>query len=42
MLLNLKKQFNLHWKISAGTSADYEQAMEMGIDIVRIGKALFV
>lgn len=40
-LLKIREKFNPNWKISAGTSADYEIALEMGIDVVRIGKAIF-
>jgi uncharacterized pyridoxal phosphate-containing UPF0001 family protein len=41
ILLNLREKFNPNWKISAGTSADYEIALEMGIDIVRVGREMF-
>jgi uncharacterized pyridoxal phosphate-containing UPF0001 family protein len=41
-LLNLREKFNPNWKISAGTSADYKIALEMEIDIIRIGRAMFL
>ena len=41
MLLDLKNKYNSDWKISAGTSVDYETALEKNIDLVRIGKKLF-
>lgn len=41
LLLNLRNKYLPNWFVSAGTSLDYEIALEKGIDIVRIGSALF-
>ena len=40
-LLKIREKFNSQWQISAGTSVDYEIALAMGIDIVRVGQAMF-
>lgn len=40
-LLDIKSKLNPKWLISAGTSTDYEIALKMGIDILRIGKSAF-
>lgn len=40
-LRSLRDQYLPNGKISAGTSRDYEIALEEGIEIVRIGQALF-
>lgn len=39
-LIKLRDNYLPEWKISAGTSRDYEIALEEWIDIVRIGNAL--
>ncbi|MDD2907660.1 MAG: alanine racemase [Candidatus Gracilibacteria bacterium] len=41
LLLNLRNKYIPNGFISAGTSIDYEIALEKGIDIVRIGNALY-
>ncbi|PID70515.1 hypothetical protein CSB37_02395 [bacterium DOLZORAL124_38_8] len=41
VLNQLRRDHNPAWKLSAGTSVDYEQALENGVDIVRIGRKLF-
>jgi uncharacterized pyridoxal phosphate-containing UPF0001 family protein len=44
--LRLKKSAWAHlevldWQLSAGTSIDYQIALDHGIDIVRVGRGLF-
>lgn len=41
LLLTLRNKYLQNWFVSAGTSLDYEIALEKGIDIVRIGSALY-
>lgn len=41
LLLSLRNKYLQNWFVSAGTSLDYEIALEKWIDIVRIGKSLF-
>lgn len=41
LLLSLRNKYLQNWFVSAGTSLDYEIALEKGIDIVRIGSALY-
>lgn len=41
LLKKLRNKINPDWLISAGTSCDYQIALAEGIDIVRIGSALF-
>ncbi len=41
-LLEIREKFNKDWQISAGTSVDYEIALQLGINIVRIGRAMFL
>ncbi|KAI3387537.1 hypothetical protein SNEBB_006224 [Seison nebaliae] len=37
----LQKIFSIRLKLSMGMTNDYEQAIEMGSDVVRIGRAIF-
>ena len=41
LLLSLRNKYLQNWFVSAGTSLDYEIALEKGIDIVRIWSALY-
>lgn len=41
LLLTLRNKYLQNWFVSAGTSLDYEIALEKGIDIVRIWSALY-
>lgn len=41
LLISLRNKYLQNWFVSAGTSLDYEIALEKGIDIVRIGSALY-
>lgn len=41
-LLDLRAKYTQNGFVSAGTSRDYEIALEMWVDIVRIGKAIIV
>ena len=41
LLKEIREKHNPDWLISAGTSADYGIALEEGIDIIRVGRALF-
>lgn len=41
LLINLRNKYLQNWFVSAGTSLDYEIALEKWIDIVRIGSALY-
>jgi len=41
LLKNMAKKLNPGLKLSMGMSADYEQALELGADFVRIGTAVF-
>jgi len=41
LLINLRNKYLQNWFVSAGTSRDYEIAIEKGIDIIRIGTKLF-
>jgi len=41
LLKKIRDEFLTHKKISAGTSRDFEVALEQGIEIVRIGRVLF-
>jgi hypothetical protein len=41
LLKNIAKQIDPKLKLSMGMSGDYEQAVEMGADYVRIGSAIF-
>lgn len=41
LLLSLRNKYLQNWFVSAGTSLDYEIALEKGIDIVRIGSVLY-
>jgi uncharacterized pyridoxal phosphate-containing UPF0001 family protein len=41
LLINLRNKYLQNWFVSAGTSLDYEIALEKGIDIVRIWSALY-
>lgn len=41
LLLSLRNKYLQNWFVSAGTSLDYEIALEKWIDIVRIGSALY-
>lgn len=41
LMLTLREKYIPHWLISAGTSVDYEIALEKGIDIIRIGSKLY-
>lgn len=40
-LISLRDDLNPDWKISAGTSIDYQIALKHKTDILRIGRALF-
>lgn len=40
-LIKLRNKYIANWFVSAGTSLDYEIALEMWVDIVRIWKALY-
>jgi len=40
-LIKLRNKYLQNWFISAGTSRDYEIALDKWIDIIRIGKALY-
>jgi len=46
-LVKLRDKFNKNWKVSAGTSVDYDIAVDMKagrgafVDIVRVGTAMF-
>ncbi len=41
LLLNLRNKYLQNWFVSAGTSRDYEIALENGVDIIRIGTKLY-
>lgn len=41
LLISLRNKYLQNWFVSAGTSLDYEIALEKWIDIVRIGSALY-
>ena len=41
-LKDLRNKYIPHWLISAGTSRDYEIALEEGIDIIRVWKNLII
>ncbi len=41
LLINLRNKYLPNWFISAGTSQDYEIALEKNIDIIRIGSKLY-
>lgn len=41
LLIDLRNKYIPNWLVSAGTSLDYEIALEMWIDIIRIGRALY-
>lgn len=41
LLISLRNKYIQNWFISAGTSLDYEIALEKWIDIVRVGNALY-
>jgi len=41
LLISLRNKYLQNWFVSAGTSLDYEIALEKGIDIVRIWSALY-
>ena len=41
ILIKLRNKYLQNWFISAGTSRDYEIALDKWIDIIRIGKALY-
>jgi len=41
LLIKLRNKYLQNWFISAGTSRDYEVALEKWVDIIRIGKALY-
>ncbi len=40
-LIDMRDRYMAWWMISAGTSRDYEIALDMSVDIIRIGNALF-
>jgi uncharacterized pyridoxal phosphate-containing UPF0001 family protein len=42
LLKDLRNRYIPHWLISAGTSRDYEIALEEGIDIIRVWKNLII
>lgn len=41
LLISLRNKYLPNWFVSAGTSVDYEIALEKWVDIVRIGSELF-
>lgn len=41
LLKELRNKYSQNWFVSAGTSRDYEIALEKGIDIIRIGTKLY-
>jgi uncharacterized pyridoxal phosphate-containing UPF0001 family protein len=41
LLISLRNKYLQNWFVSAWTSADYEIALEKGIDIVRVGSKLY-
>ena len=40
-LINLRNKYLQNWFVSAGTSRDYEIALEKGVDIIRVGTKLY-
>ena len=41
LLINLRNKYLQNWFVSAGTSRDYEIALEKGVDIIRVGTKLY-
>ncbi len=41
LLINLRNKYLQNWFVSAGTSRDYEIALEKWVDIIRVGSKLY-